>query len=245
MSRRKLASLCLAVAAVACSSAKVDDTKPGAPCATPSACPASTSDLSGTWDVVGASPGGTPESGTISIAKNVFVLKISDAVLSYVASGDTMSVTWTLRSDVRAITTSRTSPTTQTHYGILPLDFGGGYTFAASTNPADSCNFDGELGAFSGGCAQGGADEPVSRKEAGKVFRAARVQTLDSQFGDLGGVWKDPNGSCSFTFSGSTISSECADNADWLGGKADLVFVGMSTASGKTSNGVEYSAKRR
>lgn len=208
-------------------------------------------DLSGTWDVVGSRPGQTPASGTIAINKAQLTITMSDFELSYAASGDTLTVTYREGSSTRTIATTRTPATLASKIGILPVDITGGYTFTSSTDPTDSCSFDGELGTFTGKCTKGGGREPVDRAHAGNVYTAARTQALASRFGDLGGVWRgtadgaDPSGGCVFTIQGSTIRSECGPESAWLEGTADLTFVDTTSASGKTSSGVEYSGKRR
>jgi hypothetical protein len=236
------------VAAAGCSSSSNGGVASSV-CATPEACPASATDLSGTWDLVGSSPNGTPQTGTISIAHNVFVITIGQSVLSYTMQGAALSVTWTDDGKTDNIVTSLGTPTTSTSYGIVPIHLGGPWKFADSNNPANECHFDGELGVFTAGCS--GTHAIVPSYALSNVYTATRTQVLDSQFGDLGGTWKglatngDPSGGCTFTFQGSTISSSCAADSNWLAGTADLTFQGTSMASGKTGNGVEYSAKRR
>jgi hypothetical protein len=222
---------------------------PSSTCTTPAACPASPTDLSGTWDLVGASQGGTPEMGTISIASNVFILTISDAVLSYTAQGDALTVTWTENKKTDTIATSRTPLASSFTHGIFPLDLSGTWSFSDPMQMAHECGFNGALGAFNAQCA--GTDEIVPTADLGKIYVANRTQTLSSVFGDFGGVWTgvvtgaDPSSGCTFTFKDSTISSSCADGSDFLTGTATVTFQGTTTASGNTGNGVEYSAKKR
>jgi hypothetical protein len=67
--------------------------------------------------------------------------------------------------------------------------------------------------------------------------------SAQSIFGDLGGTWRlrSSNGrNCTFQFQGSTFTSDCGP---FLGG-ATITFAG-STASGSTTSGYEFAARRR
>jgi len=227
--------------AAACAG-KTDATCSGASCN-------GSSDLTGTWDLVATSPSGAPETGTMILAKDSLSLDLGTTQLTYTATGSSLSVTWSHDGTTSSIATQRTPAALD--LGIVPLDVGGTWAFS-SPSRADACQADLTQPSWTGGCDVYVAGWPSALPEPvpGVHYVATRTQTLDSAFGDLGGVWTASDGrggpgSCVVTFQGSDFSAACNGAAGSLNGTVQLTFAGTTSASGTTSHGFELSAHRQ
>jgi hypothetical protein len=239
-----------ALAFLACS-AQVQSPPPGT-CGTPAACPANSTDVTGTWDVVGMTSGGSPETGTISIASNVFVLSVSGAVLSYTAVNGAMTVSYQRApGDTVPIAAQRIAAASS--FGIMPLDVGGTWTFSDPAAPAHACTVNVGASQIDGTCTGSVSGWPdfLGSIAPNITYIAHKTASGTSQFGDLSGTWAldesdDTMPTCTVTFSASTISADCSGRGvGGSAGTATLAFNGNGNASGSTSGGIEYSGHRR
>jgi hypothetical protein len=216
------------------------------PCSGP-AC--SSSDLTGTWDLIATSPAGQPQSGTMILTHDTLTLDFGSTQLSIDASTASPGVTWTHDGRGGTIVT-RLTPTAMS-LGVVPLDVGGDWTFT-STGDAQRCVASLSPSAWSGYCDSYVYDWPseVTEPVPGVHYTATRTQQLDSVFGDLGGTWTATDGrggpgTCTVTFQGSSFSSTCSGGAGALDGSVSLTFDGTSSASGTTNHGYELSAHKQ
>src|SRR5579862_3387635 len=85
-----------------------------------------TTSLAGTWDLVGATPGAVPQTGTMVLGTNVFTLTFIDVVLDFRGSGSTFTATYTHGSTASIAALVASGPLDM---GIFPLVLGGSWTF--------------------------------------------------------------------------------------------------------------------
>lgn len=199
-------------------------------------------DLSGTWTIVGSSPH-TVSSGSVILSSTTFeVLFPTTAMVLQTTEGPQPSATFQDGNDTAFLVFSRT---TGPHFdtGIMPFDLSGVWT-ATQQGETGVCTGTLGLTAATGSC-NGTGRVPAPLEPLEGSISLVKVSDSASKFGSLGGVWKfgaPGKASCLFSFIDSTFSSNC-QNTGQMSGAMSLTF-SENTASGTTSEGVEFSATR-
>jgi hypothetical protein len=198
--------------------------------------------LAGTWDLTGAASNGTPVTGTLSIAPDTFDLEIEDTALTMRVSGAQIALTWRDGDRTTNISTARsTSPMDE---GGIPFDVGGNWTFRGSDDPhSPSCTAKVASDTFSAAC-EGISGQPRALPSLNGSMTATRQAPLESSFGALGGNWRIEAGGTSVVV---RLEQQSLDvqvlNGDYEG-RLTLATTGR-IATGATSGGLEFSARKR
>jgi hypothetical protein len=201
--------------------------------------------LAGTWDLTGSSGTSAPTTGVLTIDASTFLITIGDTTLSMNAAGDQATLTFRDPSHAPVITTTHQG-SSSVSLGAIPLDFLGG-----------SWTFEGQPGASQARVtatvtpdavtAQGAniSGQPSEIPHLEGSFTAGRTSHLDSIFGDLGGEWvlTASDTTINAKFSGSTFTATVAPKFGKPGTLTATVADGV--VSGTTTDGLEFSARRR
>ena len=203
-----------------------------------------TSDLTGTWDVVGAVGGDTPKTGSIILGRDRLVVSFGEGSLAFSTTTGSPVLSWTEATFVEPLGFAQ-APSSVT-LGILPLPLGGHVDITDPARPAVSCSGDLSATSITAGCV---GTRPSTLREVPPLndrIVGTRTSVLASSFGELGGTWTFDNTSgshCDTTFSGNTVTMALSSK-----GKADgtltIVFKD-GIASGSTDHGLELTARRR
>jgi hypothetical protein len=210
----------------------------------------SVGDLSGVWDVIGSSPSGAHVELVLTLdAQHIEVIGAGGS-FSALPQGSGFVLTYSVGARSAQVLALRENGGSM-HFGAIPLDLSGLWSFR-TTDFQDNvgCNATLMPGALSGTCAEVSLPNWVS-----SGYRLSRgsasgdlTATAPSSFGDLGGSWlvTTPSGvRCDFDFANRTFSSKCGNGQTGkdLGGL--IVTFSGATASGTTTQGIEFSAHRR
>jgi hypothetical protein len=205
------------------------------------ACFSGAPSISGTWDITASRVQGPPTNATLSIDASSFSFMVNGSSLTFREQGGTLSLTWTDPRRTLPIVTTHTS--NGMYFGALPLDVSGSWSFR---NGAAYCMESLNEQTGSALCA-GVGDLPSPLPRIDGSLTGQRVSTTTSIFGDLGGSWHlsadNGNGSCDATFSDNAITASCAGASD-QGGSVTVTFC-EGVASGSTSTGIEFTAKKQ
>jgi hypothetical protein len=203
-------------------------------------CSGTPTDLHGTWDLIGAAPGGTPATGVLVLGDNSFSIAFGSTSLTF--TGPSNPVVWT-DSYHGSVTIHATQVGSAVDTGLLPLNLGGGWTFTTGTSPG--CNASLSTGTFNATCTDGYFDlpEPLPSNLTG-TMNATKTSSLPSIFGALGGVWTAAfvDGTCTATISGNTVYIGCNESA--LSGSVQ-VSICQGIVSGSTSSGVAFTGRQQ
>ncbi len=201
--------------------------------------------LAGNWEVSGTRYGTDESTGVISLtAKQLSIQTGGGGVTATLQSDGTFAaeVNYPWGSD--PLIASRTG-TGAFNFGAIPLDLSGSWQITDS--PAAEgygCAATLHDGSFHATCLNSLRFQWMPDFSRGSIG-CQRTSLLASRFGDFGGKWNcamSTGGICDFKFEGSTISSNCT-NAQRMNGTMTVTFNG-DLASGQTSSGLEFSAKR-
>lgn len=227
-------ALALVASAAACSSS----TTPTTPTTTP------TTTLSGTFDIVAAYPLATKDTATLTISSTEFTFAEGSGSFSFHQTGaDVGAVYKTDQSATIAVTNARGA--TRLDQGILPLALDGDWTFE---NDAKKCAMRFVDGLLTAGCDERPSfPSPFSNPETGAAYTLKRTSKAASVFGTFGGEWSATgpgSGSCVLHFTDHTVHAACA-NGSGADGSFEVTVAGdLASATGKTSDGYEFSARR-
>jgi hypothetical protein len=209
------------------------------------AAPASNTDLSGTWDLVSQRPGRGADHGVVLLAASTFAYISSSRTLQATGIPNAPAVRTINYSGWHAVAT--TSTPTAMSLGKIPTAVGGSWSFVATPpdDPSAHCEATMSPSLVSGACTRltGAPRELPGLNGSGQ---GSKVAAKDSIFGDLGGDW-ELNGSpghCTVTFAANTLTATCDPSGSFTGGSVTVV-VGDDIASGTTSMGFEFAARRR
>jgi hypothetical protein len=192
--------------------------------------------LAGTWDLTATPTSRSAStSGSLVITPSRIELTVGGSTL--VLEGRGSAITLTSSPDVHV--THEPAPFDT---GALPLDVGGIW-LAASADGAEQCHARLTTTAFSGDCSA------VDTGDWGLALHGSvhgtRALSLASSFGDLGGAWTVIQGdvSCTVVFEGNDFSLSCIRDGVLTGSLS--AHVTDSLASGTSSTGTEFAARRR
>ena len=195
--------------------------------------------LAGKYDLTGSSP--SDKRGTMTLEASTFTIAMGDTTLAYRVSGNQITLTWTERSRVSAITTTRTPGAL--FLGDLPLNVGGSWTLAGEADPTQKCSASFAAASIDASCSNvSGVPSPLPHING--MLTGGRKNPLASIFGDLGGEWTlsaTGGGGATAKFSGNTFSGSITGS-----GRADgsvTVTIANGIASGTTNKGIEFSAR--
>jgi hypothetical protein len=192
--------------------------------------------LAGTWDLTATPTSRSAStSGTLVIAPSRIELTVDGSTLKLEGSGAAITLTSSRNVDV-------THEPAAFDTGALPLDVGGIW-LAASADGAEQCHARLTATAFSGDCSlidTGGWGLSLHGSVHG-----TRALSLASSFGDLGGAWTIIQGdvTCTAVFEGNDFSLSCIRDGVLTGSLS--AHVTDSLASGTSSAGAEFAARRR
>jgi hypothetical protein len=206
-------------------------------------------DLSGTWDVLGSSPGGVPLALTITLdAQHIDVIGAKESFVA-VRSGTGFILTYSVGDRSAQVLALRENGGVM-NVGALPFDLSGLWSFRTPDfTEGIGCNATFVTPGFSGECATVALPRWVASYQLGNgSARGNHQASAPSMFGDLGGTWNmqtTRGTACTFEFRDNTFSSRCSNELTSapLGG-VNVTFSG-ATVSGTTTSGVEFSAHRR
>jgi hypothetical protein len=211
-------------------------------------------DLSGTWDLIASRPGEPPSTGVLVLGPTTFSVVLPDKRLTYTA-GSKLAV-WQRGGAPHVVSADNVrGPIGAFNAGSLPLPVDGTWTFQGNTERCtmrvSSVLVDGNCQSSAGDFSVGGSDWPgsIPSPRNGRTYFAARMASLPSQFGDLGGTWQaistpDGDGFCEITVQGNTLLATCRD-AGAFTGTTSLVIGSDCVASGRSSGHFEIGARRR
>jgi hypothetical protein len=192
--------------------------------------------LAGTWDLTATPTSRSAStSGSLVIARSRIALTIGGNTLELEGRGSAMTLT-----SSPDVNVAREAAPLDT--GALPLDVGGIWR-ATSADGAEQCHARVTSTAFSGDCSvidTGGWGVALHGSVHG-----TRALTLASSFGDLGGAWTITQGdvTCTAVFEGNDFSLSCIRDGVLTGSLS--AHVTGSLASGTSSAGMEFAARRR
>ncbi len=198
--------------------------------------PLAASALAGTWDLTATPTSRSAStSGSLVIGPSRIELTVGGSTLALEGRGST--ITLTSSPDVHV-----THEPAALDTGALPLDVGGIW-LAASADGSQQCHARLTTSAFSGDCSAvdtGGWGVPLHGSVHG-----TRALSLASSFGDLGGAWTITQGdvTCTAVFEGNDFSLSCIRDGVLTGSLS--AHVTDSLASGTSSAGTEFAARRR
>jgi hypothetical protein len=244
MRTRALAFLALIpIALVSCSGATTSGSSGGASgSGGPLGAPGS---LAGTWDFSGSTTNGKPTSGVLDVDADTFHITIDRTDLMMKATGNQAVLTYTDGSNAPVINTAHASSAMS--LGAIPLAFAGGqWTF---TGDATSRGANVTTTVSSSAVTAQGSNvdgHPQGLPDLNGSFTAGRTSQLDSIFGDLGGEWvlTASDTTIDAKFSGSTVAITVSGRSATKPGSL-TVTVGDGIVSGTTTDGFEFSARRR
>jgi hypothetical protein len=189
----------------------------------------------------------TTGTGTAVISSAGFTITVDGSSLAYTVGSSGMSAVWTTGSETDNIAIARTASAGSVSGGVIPLDFGGNFTFTDVT----ALNLAMAPGTLSlHGQADGLPDFSPTPDPTDTYTGTRAASPAASIFGDLGGVWTltdaKGSGSCTASFVGSTFSTNCSGTESTFDGTLSITFsADLNTASGTDSSGDELSAKRQ
>ena len=192
--------------------------------------------LAGTWDLTATPTSRSAStSGSLVIAPSRIALTMGGNTLELEGRGSAI----TLRSSPDVHVAHEPAPLDT---GALPLDVGGIW-HAASADGVEQCHARLASSAFSADCSAidtGGWGLGLHGSVHG-----TRALSLASSFGDLGGAWTIIQGdvSCTAVFEGNDFSVSCIRDGVLTGSLSAHVM--DSLASGTSSAGLEFAARRR
>lgn len=201
-------------------------------------------DLTGTWDVIATVLGKTPAEVTVEIDAQHLRVTVPTGSFSAQKNGDGFLVVHTDGAGPHQVVVRQLAGALQ--FGAIPLNLSGAWT-ARSPEGNDGLGCDATLSKTDfTGLSLGvrlpkwvGPYDPRAGSAMGQ-----KLSDASSIFGDLGGTWRMTTNQepiCTFRFERANFNSQCTDG---LGG-LDITFQRDGTASGTTTSGVEFTAKRR
>jgi hypothetical protein len=198
--------------------------------------PLGASALAGTWDLTATPTARSAStSGSLVIQPSSLELTVGGQTLKLEGTGSAITLTSTQDVDV-------THEPAALDTGALPLDVGGIWS-ATSADGAQQCHARLTKTAFSGDCTA--VDTGAWGLSLHGAVTGTRLRALASSFGDLGGQWYITQGdtTCNATFEGNDLSVTCMREGAVTGSLS--AHVTDSLASGTSSDGTEFAARRR
>lgn len=201
--------------------------------------------LEGTWELSGTRYGTNKTTGLISLtAKHLSIQTDGGGVIATLQADGTFAVDVNHSYGSEPLRASRTG-TGAFNLGPVPLDLSGSWQITDSpAAEGNGCTASLQDGSFEATCLDSQRFRWMPDFSNGSMT-CQRTSALASQFGDFGGEWScalSRGGICEFRFEGPTITSSCT-NARRMNGTMTVTFNG-DLASGLTSTGFEFSAKR-
>jgi hypothetical protein len=199
-----------------------------------------TEDLTGTWDIV------------TSVGEEITNFTIVVTPISVTLQGGHLRITAAPALEGYAVTHQYRDPPDALDFvpieqgeldlGAIPFNVSGEWFLSATGTPS-GCTLavNAEQALLGCGDANGPSWLPSPRWSS---ISGPKAESLPSMFGDLGGLWllKGLNSSCDVRFEGSTIGGVCRGRSETT--TFNVTFDGDS-ASGSSSEGLEFSAQRR
>lgn len=201
--------------------------------------------LEGTWEVSGTRYGEGETHGMISLtSKHLSIQTTGGGVTASLQDDGTFTATVSHDYGSEPLMAERTQQGAF-NLGPVPLDLSG--SWKVTDSPAvegNGCTATLADGSFVATCLDSHRFWWMPDFSNGSL-NCQRTSAIASRFGDFGGQWScamSEGGICEFRFDGSTITSSCT-NARRMNGTMTITFNG-DLASGLTSSGLEFSAKR-